>query len=309
MSSHGTLHVCPACAGRVIPLGVLCKAHIPIALIRWLSPGNRKGKHVGTRRCPHCRRPMSELRLQVGETALPLDMCDRCQSVWFDRGEFQTLLRTRPELKTKPRSAPETVLVPSRGIFPSAPTYNTFPVEPQDGILDWVLGILGMPVELNQAPLHKLPWVTWTLAVLCTAISLAFHREILDVAEQWGFLPAQPLRHAGMTLFSSFLLHGGPMHVISNVYFLVVFGGNTEDRFGRLRFALLLIVAHLASLLSHGLLDPRRDMPLIGASGAISGIIVFYALVFPRAKVGLLYGVGPILLGFLSVRAIWWVAF
>jgi membrane associated rhomboid family serine protease len=72
------------------------------------------------------------------------------------------------------------------------------------------------------------------------------------------------------------------------VYFLVVFGDNVEDRLGHLPFLLLVLLSHGAGLAAHVTIDPLSTVPVIGSSAGISGVIVFYALAFPRARIGYL---------------------
>ena len=85
---------------------------------------------------------------------------------------------------------------------------------------------------------------------------------------------------------TSFVLHGGIFHLVSNMYFLVVFGDNVEDWLGKGRFILLLVGAALVGDIAHILSDPASSVPCVGASGGISGIVAFYAMKFPHAKLG-----------------------
>ncbi|MCL6507516.1 MAG: rhomboid family intramembrane serine protease [Bryobacteraceae bacterium] len=91
--------------------------------------------------------------------------------------------------------------------------------------------------------------------------------------------------YGGITLFTSFFVHASFGHLLGNLYFLLAFGNNVEDRVGHGRFALLLVLATLAGNILHIAFDPRPDIPLIGASGGISGIVLFYALAFPNARI------------------------
>ncbi|MGH2435580.1 MAG: rhomboid family intramembrane serine protease, partial [bacterium] len=77
-------------------------------------------------------------------------------------------------------------------------------------------------------------------------------------------------------------------HLISNMYFLLVFGDNVEDFLGTGRYLALLLLAAVLGDLTHIALDPRQQIPLIGASGGISGIVLYYALKYPRAQLGIL---------------------
>ncbi len=103
------------------------------------------------------------------------------------------------------------------------------------------------------------------------------------------FIPTEWYRVGGATLIASFFLHAGVWHLVGNTYFLVVFGDNVEDQLGWKRFAFLLLVAHIAGVAAHGLIDPRSSVPLIGASAGISGVIAYYAVAFPKARLGVLF--------------------
>ncbi len=85
-------------------------------------------------------------------------------------------------------------------------------------------------------------------------------------------------------------LHGGVVHLLGNIYFLLLFGDNVEEFVGPLRFLLLIAASAFCADVLHIALDPHSDVPLVGASGGISGVIVFYALQFPNARLGLRFG-------------------
>jgi membrane associated rhomboid family serine protease len=86
-------------------------------------------------------------------------------------------------------------------------------------------------------------------------------------------------------LFTSQFLHGGWLHLLGNMLFLWVFGNNVEDRLGRLRFLPFYLVCGALAGLAQAVSDPNSDIPLIGASGAISGVLGAYLLLFPRVSV------------------------
>jgi membrane associated rhomboid family serine protease len=87
------------------------------------------------------------------------------------------------------------------------------------------------------------------------------------------------------SLLTSMFMHGGWEHIIGNMLFLWVFGNNIEDSMGHLRFVVFYLVCGLAAGLAHVVLSPASDLPTVGASGAISGIMGAYIVLYPRAKV------------------------
>jgi len=95
-----------------------------------------------------------------------------------------------------------------------------------------------------------------------------------------------------LSLFSSMFLHGGWMHLIGNMWYLWIFGDNIEDAMGRMRFLLFYIISGLAASLCHVLTNPASQIPTIGASGAISGVLGAYFLLYPQARILVLIPLG-----------------
>lgn len=105
---------------------------------------------------------------------------------------------------------------------------------------------------------------------------------LLDIKQ----LPASlALLPAELTVLTSMFLHGGWMHLIGNMLYLWIFGDNIEDTFGRYRFLLFYVICGVAAVLAQTLVNPASEIPMIGASGAVSGVLGAYLLLFPRARV------------------------
>ncbi len=90
---------------------------------------------------------------------------------------------------------------------------------------------------------------------------------------------------ATIPLFSSLFLHGGWLHLIGNMLYLWVFGDNVEDKLGHGRFIFFYLLCGVIASLVHVAMDPHSPIPTIGASGAISGVLGAYLLLFPKARV------------------------
>jgi membrane associated rhomboid family serine protease len=97
-----------------------------------------------------------------------------------------------------------------------------------------------------------------------------------------------------LTLFSSMFMHGGFMHIASNMLFLWVFGDNIEDNFGHIKFVVFYLICGLIASFSQILLDPQSIIPTLGASGAIAGVLGAYLVMFPRNRVHSLLPLGII---------------
>ncbi len=92
-----------------------------------------------------------------------------------------------------------------------------------------------------------------------------------------------------LTLFTSMFLHGGLLHLIGNMLYLWIFGDNVEGIMGHGRFLLFYLCCGLIASMSHVLLAPDSNIPMVGASGAISGVLGAYLVRFPRARVHVLF--------------------
>jgi membrane associated rhomboid family serine protease len=95
-----------------------------------------------------------------------------------------------------------------------------------------------------------------------------------------------------MTVFTSMFLHGGWMHLIGNMWYLWIFGDNVEQAMGRARYIVFYLVTGVAASMSHILSNVNSHLPSIGASGAISGVLGAYLLLYPRARVQTLIFLG-----------------
>lgn len=105
------------------------------------------------------------------------------------------------------------------------------------------------------------------------------------------------------TILSSMFIHGSLMHFIGNMLFLWVFGDNIEATFGHVKYLLFYLVAGVLATLSHYAIDPSSQTPLVGASGAISGVMGAYLVLYPRNRIRtlLIY----ILITVIELRAVW----
>lgn len=88
-----------------------------------------------------------------------------------------------------------------------------------------------------------------------------------------------------LTVFTSMFLHGGLFHILGNMLYLWIFGNNVEDSFGHGRFLLFYILSGIFAALSQYLYDPLANVPMIGASGAVSGVLGAYLILYPYARV------------------------
>jgi membrane associated rhomboid family serine protease len=88
-----------------------------------------------------------------------------------------------------------------------------------------------------------------------------------------------------LTIFSSMFMHGGFFHLFSNMLYLWIFGDNVEDRLGHFKFLIFYLLCGVAATFSHILTNPHSTLPMVGASGAIAGVLGAYIITFPNARI------------------------
>jgi membrane associated rhomboid family serine protease len=134
------------------------------------------------------------------------------------------------------------------------------------------------------------------LNVLVFALEFIVPSSMLDaVASTWGLVPRrlvslEPM--AFVTLFTSMFLHSGPAHLLGNMLYLWIFGDNIEGVLGSLRFIIFYLLCGIGAALGQTLINASSTIPMIGASGAISGILGSYLVLYPRAEVETLLFLG-----------------
>jgi len=152
----------------------------------------------------------------------------------------------------------------------------------------YLLGALGVPVELDAPECHRLPWITWSIAAVCVLVFALTYPRLQAVIDAWGYIPAEWSRHGGLTIFTSMFLHGGVGHLLGNLYFLLILGDNVEDQLSCAKYVILLAVSGLSAVLLHTLFDSGSMIPCVGASGFISGVIACYAVCFPNVRMSVM---------------------
>ncbi|MBN2264689.1 MAG: rhomboid family intramembrane serine protease, partial [Candidatus Aminicenantes bacterium] len=150
----------------------------------------------------------------------------------------------------------------------------------------------------DDNPTSRLPIVTVALIAVNTVVFLTqavVPRGLEMAALRYGAVPYAVVHFRAMaetavvppllTLLTSMFLHGSLFHLLGNMLYLWIFGNNIEDRLGHARFALFYLVAGVAAALTHILIQPASRIPMIGASGAVAGVLGAYWVIFPHARV------------------------
>lgn len=164
------------------------------------------------------------------------------------------------------------------------------------------------PIGDDDSSRRTAPIVTYALI----ALNLLFFFVELSGGEafiqQWSVVPRRLMANpAGdvLTIFTSMFMHAGWLHLGGNMLYLWIFGDNVEDNFGHLKFLGFYLVCGIAATLAQLAFNAGSNVPNLGASGAIAGVLGAYILLFPRGQVRVLMGRGVIPMPALVVIGLW----
>lgn len=252
------IDTCPVCFGAFFDRGELNRIS-ETAQVEDLVEAH--GDVDPRRACPRGHGPMRTGRLPESLLSTPVERCERCGGLWLDGHERRKLA------KQSTRSGQRTTAErwQRRGVI-------------------WAAQLLTqMPVEVEN-PAAGRPWVVYTMIAGMFAVYGAQLLGFVDMYA-WAVVPGRFWREGDLwTLLSAQALHANWVHLLTNAYFLYIFGDNVEELFGRLRFTATVLLCGLAGALAHATFTTATAQPMVGLSGAISGVLGAYVVCFPRAR-------------------------
>jgi len=164
------------------------------------------------------------------------------------------------------------------------------------------------PIGDDDTSRRTAPVVTYALI----ALNLLFFFVELSggdsFIQQWSVVPRRLLANPGAdfpTIFTSMFMHAGWLHLGGNMLYLWIFGDNVEDSFGHLKFLIFYLLCGIAATAAQLAFSAGSNVPNLGASGAIAGVLGAYILLFPRGQVRVLMGRGVIPMPALVVIGLW----
>jgi membrane associated rhomboid family serine protease len=155
----------------------------------------------------------------------------------------------------------------------------------------------------DDNPTRQTPVVTWSIVALCVGVflwELSFDEQQFEaMIRSLGFTPRDFFGRGDsgewLTILTSMFLHGGLLHLGGNMLYLWIFGNNVEDAMGHARYLIFYLVCGAAAALAQAIAEPNTTIPMVGASGAISGVLAAYVLIYPRTRITVLIPLGIIL--------------
>ena len=282
---EGLYYYCGQCNGRAVTVPQIRRLtgdRFASGLVRKINTATE----VSWLTCPFCQSPMKSF--DVSDPPVTLNSCRPCVTVWFEAGKFEvlpegflespdSLLLTAAEAEAKHKMQQEAAL--GEDIL----------TDPPDEAWKWIPAAMGFPVKYYDAEVSSRPWATWTLSAIIFIVSVCAFFDLDDAVTNFALVPAHAFRYGGLTFLTSFFLHAGIAHLVGNLYIFLLLGGEVENFLGWRRFLVLVFASTIVGHLFHILGNVHSEVPGIGASGGISGVMVFYACQFPRARIAFLW--------------------
>jgi membrane associated rhomboid family serine protease len=292
-----TIDVCPGCRGIWLDPGELAfllgaDEDLPTTP-ETMGTGTRY-LETSTYICPRCQGGFDTFEYAPG-TNLFIDRCKSCSGIYLDAGELkkireingrQRILGLNTPNESQQRLREVMKAESSRHAEQSRPHISSSGTGSSAGVYFFQL-LTGLPVEVDARRL-RFPLLTLLLIVFNVA---AFLYQVTAVGEnmafygRYAFVPSLFFKGEGSVgLLTSMFLHGGWLHLLGNMYFLWIFGDNVEDRLNRGVFVVFYLLCGMAASLMHGALTDTPYIPTLGASGAISGVMGAYLVLYPRRR-------------------------
>ncbi|MBC8050711.1 MAG: rhomboid family intramembrane serine protease [Chitinophagales bacterium] len=167
-----------------------------------------------------------------------------------------------------------------------------------------------IPIGDDNTASRSFPFVTYLFIAINAAVFFMQTQGGEAFTRQWAYIPREFLSNPGdeaVTLISSMFMHGGIAHILGNMVYLWTFGDNIEDRLGHFGYVLFYIGTGLAAILAQTAFNPGSNIPNVGASGAIAGVLGAYILLFPQGKVRLLTQAGIVYLPAIAAIGFWFL--
>jgi rhomboid family protein len=164
------------------------------------------------------------------------------------------------------------------------------------------------PFGDDNSSRRTLPVVTYALIALNVLVFFIELNQGGSFIRHWAVVPRQLVANPSAeipTIFTSMFMHAGWMHLLGNMLFLWIFGDNVEDRLGRAKFLIFYLVCGIVATLAQVAVSAESSSPNLGASGAISGVLAGYLVLFPKGQIKVLMRGGVVALPAMLVIGLW----
>ncbi len=276
---HNQIDWCHRCRGTFIDVGDVAPNEAMDPDVWMQLPGTERLGPQDDLPCPHEHGPMYGFRVKDISSEVDIDLCLECGGLWLDEHEMASLNQIGQRAIAAEDAEQKSELK----------SFN---------VITYLFQLLtGAPIEVWN-PVRRTPYVLYLLIVSMVALfgmEMYFlfqggEAGLMSFVRGVGVVPSALLAGTGVwTLLTYAFFHASLLHIFLNLYFLYIFGDNVEDVLGHKRFFLFFGLTAIAGGLTHALIFPGQTMPLIGASGAVAGMMGAYLILFPRVKVWVVF--------------------
>ena len=245
-----------------------------------------------SRSCPKCNETMEKLNYAYDSNII-LDKCAACGGIWADGPEVEKLaiyIKGNPTLDRMGNA-----IIEEKNKFEEFK--DMVALCRSTSSRGRVMAYLYLPKIIlplgDDIKSRTIPGVVITI-VLLNILMFVFQphgfEELYSYFRTFGLIPTSVLSGKGYSTFiTSMFLHGGIFHLIGNMFFFWIFGDNVEDSLGHVRFLLFYIAVGVLAGVGHVLTNMQSDLPAIGASGAVSGVMGAYIIMYPHARIKIFF--------------------
>jgi membrane associated rhomboid family serine protease len=225
--------------------------------------------------CPNCGIRLNIYKLlnvyeTIKESDVEIDVCEKCSGIWLEKGELDYAMRLPRHEISEAMKALERERTQAHWLFQFFST---------------------LPVEFNIKP-RKMPIVTSVLILLNTIVMavMLFQDSPETLVNQWALTPgSSKTLFWFITVITHQFMHADLIHLLGNMYFLYILGDNLEDAMGHLKYLAFYLICGCMGAFSHVILTSSPEIPMLGASGAISGIMAGYTVIYRKARLTFMF--------------------
>lgn len=321
-SEAGLIWRCSTCGGLALLISILRKIVSTEAINRFWRRSREKSLPQ-VLACPGCNNRMEEVLFETPRGDRTLDVCETCQFVWIDKDEWSDLPVKEPAKKDRDTLLPEAreQLAIHKIDLQRKRHEATYSNDSAAEDITWqsIPAEFGLPQEEEAPNVVQSAPIVWLTAFLVLCGGLAGLLQP-NWVETFGLVPSEWTPSQATPLATSFFLQPNYFTLTINIYFLLVFGDNVEQLIGGIRTAALLAFSTLTAAICHLCFSPESTLTYIGAGGGVSGIVAFYILSFPKARLSMILsyrhrflpiryrekiGISPLFLGAIWVLYNW----
>lgn len=284
----GITFVCDKCHGRMVAFTMLRKGFCCQDAVNDLWRQAAKGGN-SLRRCPYCQKQMKAVTVQEGEDVFELDICMPCQQIWFDPGEMEKISTENIPEDPLTAAVRRNICDMNKYISDSSEPDSPDETETNPARLS---SLRSFSQEESASWFAEVPFFTWAFAIAAIAIFSITKAWYPQLNAAWGFIPAEYWRQHGLTFLTGPFIHYNIFHLAAGIYLLMVFSVNVELFLGKGKFLLLFIFSALAGEAVWLLSDAPPSSMLVGINTGMTGVVAFYAIMFPHAEIDWIYSRG-----------------